>query len=590
MLHYHVKPHQSEQHLWHVSLTFQQISTQSAILSLPNWVPGSYMIREFSRHIVSINASCNGQPSPLRQLNKNTWQTEALSGQWQVDYLVYAFDLSVRGAYLDQERGFFDGACLFLNHHQATNQTHTVSLSHLPTGWEIATSLPCIDTYTFQAASYAELIDHPFELGTLEILNFSAGGIAHRLALSGHYADFDRERLISDLQKICTAQLAMFPSPAPFSDYLFLLHVGDRIYGGLEHRSSTALLADRNSLPVPNMVAPDDAYVQLLGLFSHEYFHAWNVKSIKPAAFTPYRLDEESYTEQLWAFEGITSYYDDLILVRSGVLDIKGYLKLLADNISKIQQTKGREMQTLAQSSFTAWTKFYKQNENSPNALVSYYQQGALMALCLDLYIRHQSQGRFSLDHIMQSLYLDWCHHGQGLAENQWQQHAQALTGIDLSNFFQRALHSTEPLPLAECLTTAGIELSWQASERNIGGTIETSPPSPKPTATDFGARFKQNSDHILLSHVFSHGSAERAGLSAQDRIIALNGFACSDFNQQWGRFNIGDTIEVHYFRHGVLHCTRLNVQPAQAHNASLYITNPTLLQQWLQSPKALFR
>ena len=184
----------------------------------------------------------------------------------------------------------------------------------------------------------------------------------------------------------------MFPSPAPFTEYLFLLHLGDNLYGGLEHISSTALLADRHSLPSYDMGEADKAYTELLGLFSHEYFHAWNVKSIKPAVFAPYNLDQENYTEQLWAFEGITSYYDDLFLARSQTISPEAYLTLLAQNITRVQQTQGRLKQTLAQSSFSAWDKFYKQDENSPNAIVSYYQKGALAALCLDLIIREKSQ------------------------------------------------------------------------------------------------------------------------------------------------------------------------------------------------------
>ncbi len=586
MLQYTLKPHHPHQHLWSVRLTFDNTGEAApATLSLPNWVPGSYMIREFARHIVSIETRCNQEAACLTQINKNTWQTGAQTGQWQIDYLIYAHDLSVRGAYLDAERGFFDGACIFLQLHGRETQPHRLHIKGLPDHWQTATTLPCLKNGEYQAASYAELIDHPFEFGRIETLAFTACGIPHRIALSGHYADFSRQRLLNDIQKICTAQLALFPTPAPFTEYLFLLHVGDNIYGGLEHGNSTALLADRNSLPQSDSDEADEGYLQLLGLFSHEYFHAWNVKSIKPAAFTPYRLDEESYTEQLWAFEGITSYYDDLMLVRSGVLSPEGYLKLLAQNIGKVQQTPGRNVQTLAESSFTAWTKFYKQNENSPNALVSYYQQGALLALCLDLYIRRESAGRFSLDHIMQSLYRDWCANRQGLPENHWQQHAEALTGLNLKPFFQQALHSTEPLPLENSLAAAGIGLVWQASGRNTPGTFSASPPPAAAPATDFGARFKQNADNITLSHVFTGGSAEQAGLSAQDRIIALNGFACTDFARQWARLPAGTEVRLHYFRHGVLHETILTIQAARADSACLYITDATLLQNWLQAP-----
>ena len=336
MLRYNIMAH-TLAHQWQICLSLTQTDNLPLHLSLPNWVPGSYLIRDFSRHIIQIEATCNGVRAQISQTGKNHWQTEARAGQWQICYTVYAYDLSVRGAYLSNERGFFDGACLFLSVQGREHEPHQAVFEHLPESWQTATTLPRLDAHTFQTASYAELIDHPVELGHIEVLSFEAGGIPHRITLSGIYADFDRERLISDIQKICRTELAMFPAPAPFKEYLFLLHLGDKIYGGLEHISSTALLADRNSLPAYGMNEAGDDYTQLLGLFSHEYFHAWNVKSIKPAAFVPYRLDSESYTEQLWAFEGITSYYDDLFLVQSGVIGTEAYLKLLAKALTRVQ-------------------------------------------------------------------------------------------------------------------------------------------------------------------------------------------------------------------------------------------------------------
>ena len=585
MLQYTLKPHHPHQHLWSVRLTFDNTGEAApATLSLPNWVPGSYMIREFARHIVSIETRCNQEAACLTQINKNTWQTGAQTGQWQIDYLIYAHDLSVRGAYLDAERGFFDGACIFLQLHGRETQPHRLHIKGLPDHWQTATTLPCLKNGEYQAASYAELIDHPFEFGRIETLAFTACGIPHRIALSGHYADFSRQRLLNDIQKICTAQLALFPTPAPFTEYLFLLHVGDNIYGGLEHGNSTALLADRNSLPVHGMNEADDDYIQLLGLFSHEYFHAWNVKSIKPAAFVPYQLDRENYTEQLWAFEGITSYYDDLFLVRSGVITPEAYLKQLAKTLTRVQQGQGRLKQTLAESSFTAWTKFYKQDENSPNAIVSYYQKGALAALCLDLLIRQKSGGKHSLDSVMQQHYRDWLATREGIPEQQWQARCQAITGLDLHAFFQTALYSTDDLPLAKCLSSAGIALQWQAAARSHGGALVDSFDTDAAPATDFGARYTQNSDSITLSQVFNGGSAEQAGLSPHDRIIAVNGFACSAFDKQWPAFAAGDNVQLHYFRHGVLHETELTVRNAAADTALLCILDRNLLAQWLQT------
>ena len=574
-------------HQWHITLKFQNPSDSSVVLKLPNWVPGSYLIRDFSRHIITISAECDGQPAALSQTAKNIWQTSPKSGHWVIRYTAYAFDLSVRGSFLDTNRGFFDGSCLFFSIEGRLKDTHSLSFNDLPKEWRIATSMPTTGSNAFQTASYHDLINHPVELGNIEFLDFDAGGIPHRIALSGHYPDFDRDRLVSDIRKICETELSMFPSPAPFTHYLFLLHVGDNIYGGLEHISSTALLADRHSLPPHGMTEANDAYTQLLGLFSHEYFHAWNVKSIKPAAFAPYDLDRENYTEQLWAFEGITSYYDDLFLARSRTIAPEAYLRLLAQSITRVQQTKGRLKQSLAESSFTAWNKFYKQDENSPNAIVSYYQKGALAALCLDLAIRSKSSGRHTLDSVMQQHYRDWLETRQGIPEKQWQARCQAFTGLDLEDFFQTTLYSTADLPLAELLATIGIGLQWQAQPRSHGGAFLSEPPTETPTpASDFGARFKQSSDHATLTHVFNGGSAENAALCPQDKIIAIDGYACTDLAAQWAQLPIGATARLHYFRTGILYVADITVQAAEADTAVLYITDRELFESWLYNDR----
>ncbi|MDO4998313.1 MAG: PDZ domain-containing protein [Neisseria sp.] len=583
MLHFSLRP-EPKKHLWHITLSFEHTRNENIELSLANWVPGSYMIRDFCKNIITIEASCNGKAKSLTQLNKNRWLADNEQGSWQICYTVYALDMSVRSSFLDTERGFFDGACLFLRVKNRENETHTLQFENLPSHWQIATTLPKqqADLKQFFASSYAELIDHPVEMGDLEILSFVADSITHRVALSGHYADFDRQRFCQDLQKICEQELAMFPRPAPFGEYLFLLYLGDNIYGGLEHISSTALHCDRHSLPADGMGEASDAYIQLLGLCSHEYFHAWNVKSIKPAAFVPYQLDSESHTEQLWAFEGITSYYDDLFLVRSGVISPERYLKLLAKNFTRVQQGAGKNVQTLAESSFAAWHKYYKQDENSVNAIVSYYQKGAIAALCLDLTIRQRSQNQYSLDDVMRVLYQDWVNTGEGIAEKQWQVRCQEITGLNLQDFFELALYSTQDSPLAECLASVGVDLQWHALPRSHGGDCVASFPDDNKVATDFGAKFSQTADGIKLSQVFSDGSAQNAGLSPHDKIIAINGYACTDFATQWAKYRVGDVLRVHYFRQGVLHETELRVQTAAADTALVRLADEALLQTWI--------
>lgn len=578
MPHYTITP-LLKQHLFRVCLRFSHHGSQPVLLTLPNWVPGSYMIREFARHIVRIEASCNGQAADLQAISKNIWQAEENTpGDWIIEYDVYAFDLSVRGCYLDSERAFFDGAALFFQVASHTEEPHQVELC-FPSQWQTATALPRLGDHLYQADNYRHLIDCPLEAGTLEILEFTAAGIPHRIVLSGHYPDFDRQRLLADTQAICTAQLQFFPNPAPFAHYTFLLHLGDHVYGGLEHTSSTALLADRSWLPENNLAEASDNYTQLLGLISHEYFHAWNVKSIKPAALAQSDLNQEAYTELLWAFEGITSYYDDLFLVRSSRISPTAYLELLAKTITRVHRNPGHRQQTLAQSSFHAWDKYYKQNENSPNAITSYYQQGALAALCLDLHMRKQSQ--YSLDSIMQTLYQDWLTRKQPLDETEWEELAQTITGLDLRNLFNQLIHSTQALPLETALAHAGLRLHWLPLPSSHNGGCGPLPPILP--ANDFGARFQQNGSDITLSHVLNGSSAEQAGLAPGDRIIAINGYAANDFAGQWQQQKTGSQAELYYFRHGALHHTTATVQPAAANTAWLTIENPAALQAWLQ-------
>ena len=583
MLRYHVQPHHLKQHLWQVSLCFSQNHDHAFTLSLPNWVPGSYMIRDFARHIISIQASCNGQSQGLIQKSKNTWQATGDMGEWQVDYWVYAFDVSVRGAFLSTERGFFDGACLFLRHNQRAQEACLLAISNVPRNWDIATTLPVLDARKniFQASNYRELIDHPVTMGNLLRLPFQAAGIEHEIIINGHFGDFDHGRLVEDVQRICTTEIALFDAPVPFERYRFLLFVGQNVYGGLEHGSSTALMADRHHLPQKNRPM-DDGYISLLGLFSHEYFHAWNVKSIKPAAFADSDLNEEAYTRLLWAFEGITSYYDDLILARSGVISHEQYLNLLANTITRVQQGAGRTLQNLADASLTAWTKYYKQNENSPNAIVSYYQKGALAALCLDMYIRRQSQNKMNLDVVMRALYQDWRIRHQGLAENEWLQIAEAATGMDLRIFQQRCIDSTSELPLVALLTTAGVGLSWQALARDHGGAYVENTPNPVGAPADFGARFKPASLGVTLSQVYSQGSAEQAGLCAGDCIIALNQEIITDFTQQWARVAVNDLVLIHFVRDGMLDQVEMQAQAALPNTALLQIQDHSKLAQWL--------
>lgn len=387
-IHYAIEPIDPNGHLFHVDLTVAEPAPGGQGFSLPTWIPGSYMVREFSRNIIQMEAVCNGVPVPLTKLDKNHWQAASCNGPLTVSYDVYAWDLSVRTAHLDQTHGFFNGSSVFLEAQGNETEPLVIDIKR-PFGeqydnWRVITALQelAAERYgfgTYLASNYDELIDSPVELGTFVLGQFEAHGTLHEIAVTGHVPNLDMARLEKDLKAICETEIAFFEPDSrrsPVDRYVFLVMAVGNGYGGLEHRASTALLCSRKSLPSTATPEQDgklsDDYIRFLGLCSHEYFHTWNVKRIKPAAFIPYQLDAETDTRMLWLFEGFTSYFDDLVLLRSRLIDVSTYLQLVAKTINSVMRGKGYLRQSISDAGFDAWTKYYRQDENSPNALVSY--------------------------------------------------------------------------------------------------------------------------------------------------------------------------------------------------------------------------
>ena len=550
---YRIVPTDPALHLFEVTMTIARPDSEGQQLSLPAWIPGSYMIREFARNIVSISARCNGRTVRLTKLDKHRWRAAPCKGELQIRYQVYAWDLSVRAAHLDQTHGFFNGTSVFLRAHGQETLPHIVDIQP-PSGdayahWRVATSLPEHQARrhrfgSYIAADYDELIDHPVEMGQFELLRFEAHGVPHEMAITGRVPGLDKARLTDDLKKICEAQIAFFEpasKAAPMDRYVFLTMALGEGYGGLEHRASTALICARNDLPVIGRADMSDAYRGFLGLCSHEYFHTWNVKRIKPAVFSPYDLSQENYTTLLWLFEGFTSYYDDLILLRSGVIDSGAYLKLIEKTLNNVQRGSGRLKQSVAESSFDAWTKYYRQDENAPNAIVSYYAKGSLVALLLDLVIRRDTQGRRSLDDVMRALWRRYGRHfysprgGHGVSEQEVEALCDEITGLKLKSLFDLAVRGTRDLPLAEAFAAVGIELI----DRRKGAT-----PS-------LAVRTQREGSHCKLGSVHEGGAAHKAGLSAGDVLVAIDGLRVTSGNLEnlLQRYHAGDTVSVHVFR-----------------------------------------
>ncbi len=567
-------------------------------VSLPAWIPGSYMIRDFAKNITQISAVAGIKkiiPLKLHKLDKQTWQIEepkTIHKSITFSLLVYAWDLSVRSAHFDESHCFFNGTSVFLKLDGFEHLPHRLSVTSTDgtlLGWKVASSLRLeggrasdssvrnlkeLSSRFFVAENYDDLIDHPFEIGNFQHAQFKAHGTTHHIAITGA-ATTDLTRLKTDFKKICEAQIAFFEptsKKAPFPHYWFMvMAVGDG-YGGLEHRASTALICSRNELPFVGMPSlnndtPHEGYKNFLGLVSHEYFHSWNVKRIKPAQFSPYDLDNENYTRLLWIFEGFTSYYDDLFLVRTGIVSKPSYFNTLAQTLTGVAKTPGRLRQSVAESSFDAWTKYYKQDENSVNAIISYYTKGSLVALALDLAIRARSPTK-TLDDVMRLLWEN-TKRGQALDEDAFSQVVEAATGVDLFVEIAEWAYGTQDIAWDALLQPLGMELTWRNAGLDrvwLGGKLGT-----------------PNAAGISVANVLGHGPLAKAGVSAGDMIVAMNHLKADDLNLRGllQRSNPGDKVTLHVFRRDELRSFELALETPPKLDAQLKeVTKPTKLQQ----------
>jgi predicted metalloprotease with PDZ domain len=590
-LKYAILPKDLAGHLFEVSVRVPAPAPEGQEFALPAWIPGSYMIREFARNIVQIGAESDGQPVALEKIDKHTWRAARVNGPLTLTYEVYAWDLSVRAAHLDQTHGFFNGTSVFLRVAGQEDRLHEVNIQapQDPAAkyWRVGTSLQESGAKrygfgTYAAANYDELIDHPVELGDFELGSFKANGVEHDIVITGRVPNLDMARLEKDLKAICETQIAFFEPKtkrAPMDRYVFMaMAVGDG-YGGLEHRASTALICARADLPstAQAMKEPSEGYTRFLGLCSHEYFHTWNVKRIKPDAFAPYDLQVENYSPLLWLFEGFTSYYDDLLLLRSGLIDESTYLKLLGKTVGSVLRGSGRTKQSVAESSFDAWTKYYRQDENSPNAIISYYTKGSLVALAFDLTIRARTGGKRSLDDIMRTLWERYGRDfyqgaGRGVSVAEVEALFDEVSGMRLKPMFDKWVRGTEDLPLAKLFAQFGVKL---VDER------KGSKPSLDVATTRDGA-------DVRLTQVHQGGAAHLGGLSAGDVVVALDGLRVGgNLDAMLGRYAVGDAVSVHAFRRDELMAFSVTLQGDRAPCITLSVAEGKAKTGALRRPSA---
>jgi predicted metalloprotease with PDZ domain len=556
---YHVSIPEPHTHLVHVRLEVDAAPGPLRLV-MPSWTPGSYLLREFPRNVQQFRAEDPaGVPLAWAKMDKNTWQLEVPAGGGRViaRYTVYANELTVRTSHVDASHAFLNGASVFLYVEGREREPLEVEID-APAEWHATTALPRADgPWRYHAQSYDELVDSPIEIGTHAVYDFEVEGRPHRYAVWGR-GELNAERLIDDTRAIIEACSALFGG-LPYDDYTFLLHLLGSGRGGLEHRSSCALHLERTSFHSPD--APGGGlsreYESALALIAHEFFHVWNATRIRPQPLDPYDYTRENYTRALWVAEGLTTYYTDLILRRAGLITPERYLERLGEAITRLQQLPGRRVQTLEESSFDTWIKFYRPDAHTPNAQISYYQKGALVGLLLDLHLRARTGNQHSLDDLMRAL---WQRNGQpdrGFPEagdGSPEAIASELCGEELRGLFDSWLRSTDELDFDRFLAAAGLRL------------VERPAPAGDAAALDaIGIRLRPGSGRAVLTHVLAGTPAHRAGLTAGDEILAVGGVR-TDATRLAGRLaaiGTGGPAELAIGRSDELHTLTLDLQGA---------------------------
>lgn len=547
---YSVRTPDPRNHLFAVEAVFPHVPAgEPLVFSLPVWTPGSYLVREYARHVEAVEAvDAAGKPLGVVRHDKAGWRVErpATGGPLTLRWKAYARELTVRTSYLDDELAYFNGTNLFLTHPEFRHAPAHLEVEPRE-GHATVVALPAVAgrPHTFFAADYDVLVDAPVMRSAGPVGEFSVRGVPHRVAFTGP-GNYDLDRVTKDLARIVEAEAALF-GELPYDRYDFQVILTDKGRGGLEHLTSTSLIYPRQGFADPK------TYEDFLELACHELFHAWNVKRIRPANLTPYDYTQEQYTKLLWAFEGFTSYYDTLLLVRAGVIDEARYLTKVAERATDIERIPGRKISSLDESSLVTWVKFYRQDESTPNTTVSYYVKGELMAMLLDLTLRRETGNRKSLDDVMRLL---WERHGKvgvGVPEDGVEAIAVELGGEAIRAFFAKYVHGLDDLPYEEAFRTAGIAVGRRRreSEADKGGT----PPkdAAKANGVWFGVRVKEG-DRPVVTHVFRDTPAERAGVAPDDELVALGGEKLdAGWMARLEDWKPGDRAELHTFRRGRL-------------------------------------
>ena len=545
---YQVSMSQPTSHLFEVTITIDNWQERQLNLKMPVWTPGSYLVREYSRNLQDFTAKNSQNKTRLifQKVSKNHWQIETEDAiSISIFYRIYAHELSVRTNHLDDSHGYFNGAALFLYIPGLEFLPSVLEIVPPQTDWKVTTSLEPLEgkKNTFLVPDFDTLVDNPVEVGTHQCYEFQVRKKIHRLAVWGK-GNIDAEKVIRDMEKIIEVEADLYGG-LPYDNYVFLLHLSNNGFGGLEHKNSCTLNYSRFGFRDP------EKYNRFIQLVAHEFFHLWNVKRIRPKALEKFDYEQENYTPSLWFSEGTTSYYDLLIPLWGGLYNSKVFLDNLSKEITRFLVTPGREVQPLAESSFDAWIKLYRRDTNSDNSQMSYYLKGELLSLLLDLLIRDRTQNQRSLNDVMRQMWEKFGKTEIGFTENQLKEVMESVADRDLTDFFKDYLHTTKELPFNDYLEPFGLRLQAVPEDNPIPHT---------------GMRVQLENGKDMIKFVAANSPAQVAGISPDDELLALDGIrvTAEQLPERLKDYQANDMIELSVFHQDVLKTVQLQLAISQ--------------------------
>ena len=494
------------------------------------WTPGSYLIREYAKNVEALKASSAQKGLKSEKINKNTWRVyfPTMTNELTLNYKVYANELSVRTSFVDASHGYMNPASVLVYVNDWKNNPSTLLIKPYKTWSTISTGLKALGNNRFEAQNLDNLIDSPIEIGNQKILSFNLKGIPHTVAMYGE-ASFDDTKVTNDIQKVCEAARSVV-GEHPCKDYTFLIHNLAAGGGGLEHLNSTTCQVTRTAYQSAK------GYQDILSLIAQEYFHLWNVKRIRPKALGPFDYENENYTHLLWFSEGCTSFYQNYILRRANLMTEQEYLTAYLEDVNFIENQTGNQVQSVAESSWDAWIKYYRPNENSRNSTVSYYDKGAVLGGILNLEILRSTQGTKNLDDVMRYLYKEYYQKlGRGFSDEELQKAVEFIAGKKLDTFFQKYIFGTETIPYNEYFASVGMTM--------VDKNANTNTPY-------LGAEFRGGG--LKITSIQRNSPAYNDGLNYGDEIISIDGAKIEDLAKFMTTKKVGDVLDIKVKRDGL--------------------------------------